>query len=230
MNQTPEIVPHRITKPIQLLAAWLAGLAIINASFLTAAGFLHIPTWLPSLLTIAAVVNVPLFIASLFLLQTKFRPEMQEDTYYSQYLERKYAPIPLTVDKADSSINIDKLAEAIVQKVTANSPNKQEQVVEILKASEIEQLATTFFNSRTLSELYLNYDKWGELHEAWREDDTFQHDILALSASGLVTIPDGVVRKAVLSDLGKTVARRLESQNRLWNQVHKRHMPIRKTT
>ena len=42
MNETPEIVPHKITKPIQLLAAWLPGLAIVNASFLTAAGLLHV--------------------------------------------------------------------------------------------------------------------------------------------------------------------------------------------
>jgi uncharacterized membrane-anchored protein YitT (DUF2179 family) len=83
----PQLVPHKITKPIQLLAAWLAGLAVINGSFLGAAGAIHSPPWPPVLFAIAAVVNVPLFIVSLFLLQTKFRPEMQEDTFYSKYLE-----------------------------------------------------------------------------------------------------------------------------------------------
>jgi hypothetical protein len=34
---------------------------------------------------------VPLFLAALFLLQTKFRPEMQEDVYYAKHLERVYS-------------------------------------------------------------------------------------------------------------------------------------------
>lgn len=81
------IEPHKVTKPIQLLAAWLAGLIVVDASFLSAAAMLKQPAWAPSLLVIAAVCNVPLFLVSLFLLQTRFRPEMQEDSYYSKYLE-----------------------------------------------------------------------------------------------------------------------------------------------
>lgn len=90
-----QITPHRITKPIQLLAAWLAGLSIIDASFLTGAATIHQPDWVPGLLAGAAVVNVPLFLICLFLLQTKFRPEMQEDSYYSQYWEKKYSAKPI---------------------------------------------------------------------------------------------------------------------------------------
>lgn len=41
----------------------------------------------PAVLVIASVVNVPLFLICIFLLQTKFRPQMQEDLYYSKYLE-----------------------------------------------------------------------------------------------------------------------------------------------
>ena len=225
MNRTPDIVPHKITKPIQLLAAWLAGLAIVNASFLTAAGLLHSPTWLAPLLTIASVVNVPLFIVSLFLLQTKFRPEMQEDTFYSQYLERKYAPITMKSEPVDVEKQLARVADDIVKKLSANAPDKQKQVVDILKNSEIEQLAESFANSRTLSELYLDYDGWPALHEMWREDDTFQHDILSLSHSGLVNIPDGVVANTTLTELGRAVAARLERDNRLWNQSHERHIP-----
>ncbi|MDK1081831.1 MAG: hypothetical protein QGD88_10175, partial [Anaerolineae bacterium] len=59
-----EIRPHKITKPIQLLAAWLAGLAIIDGSFLTAALNITTPTWAPGLLVIAAVANVPIFLVS----------------------------------------------------------------------------------------------------------------------------------------------------------------------
>lgn len=40
-------------------------------------------------LTWAAIVNVPLFLGALFLLQTRFRPELQEDLYYSTYINQK---------------------------------------------------------------------------------------------------------------------------------------------
>lgn len=82
-----QIIPERITKPIQLLAAWLAGLVLVNGSFLGAAGAIPQPEWVRATLVIASVVNVPLFLLCLFLLQTKFRPEMQEDSFYARYLE-----------------------------------------------------------------------------------------------------------------------------------------------
>lgn len=83
-----KITPHKVTKPIQLLAAWLVGLCVVNGSFLATATTISI-TWLQAVLVIAATLNVPLFIAAIFLLQTKFRPEMQEDLFYSKYLDRK---------------------------------------------------------------------------------------------------------------------------------------------
>lgn len=89
MDKSQNIPVEKVTKPIQLLAAWLTGLIIIDASFLTAANTLTAPTWAVGLLVLAAVLNVPAFLAAIFLLQTKFRPEMQEDTFYSKYLESK---------------------------------------------------------------------------------------------------------------------------------------------
>jgi hypothetical protein len=38
---------------------------------------------------IAAIVNVPIFLIAIFVLQTKFRPELQEDAFYSKYLDSK---------------------------------------------------------------------------------------------------------------------------------------------
>jgi len=218
MNNTTEIVPHRITKPIQLLAAWLAGLAIVNGSFLSAAGLLHSPTWLPALLTIAAVLNVPLFIVSLFLLQTKFRPEMQEDTYYSKWLERKYSSSSIPLKAVDTEEQFLRLANEIVTRVTASIPNKQEQVVRLLKDSEIAQMTERFKSSRSLSELHLYHDEWPFIHDVWRESPELENDIAALSAAGLILLPDGVIRNAQLTSLGRAVAEQLESQGRLWNQ------------
>lgn len=89
MESKKQIEPHKITKPIQLLAAWLSGLVVVNGSFLAAATQIKEPVWVAGTLIIASIVNVPLFLIAIFLLQTKFRPEMQEDSYYARYLESK---------------------------------------------------------------------------------------------------------------------------------------------
>lgn len=96
------IEAHKVTKPIQLLAAWLVGLILVNGSFLTAAAMIKTPAWAPTLLVIATVINVPLFLICIFVLQTKFRPEMQEDTYYSKYLEATTAKF--VSSKVDDSV------------------------------------------------------------------------------------------------------------------------------
>lgn len=83
------ISPDKITKPIQLLGAWLVGLLAVDGAFLTAATSMDLSSWQSGALTIAAIANVPLFIGALFLLQTKFRPELQEDSYYSTYLNNR---------------------------------------------------------------------------------------------------------------------------------------------
>lgn len=87
------IQPHKVTKPIQLLAAWMVGLVVTNATFLTAATYLSSSDWGRGALIVASITNVPLFIISLFVLQTKFRAELQEDHFYADYLSKKTASI-----------------------------------------------------------------------------------------------------------------------------------------
>src|SRR5687768_4782477 len=99
------IRPEKITKPIQLLAAWLAGLFSVNATFLFAATRMPIDSWEVRALTIAAILNVPVFLVALFVLQTKFRPELQEDSYYSTYLSSKTNQV-LTVSKDEAKIAV----------------------------------------------------------------------------------------------------------------------------
>lgn len=90
MNSTPQkIEPQKVTKPIQLLAAWLVGLTVVDGSFLAAAVQMDVGGWERGALVIAAILNVPVFLVALFLLQTKFRPELQEDEFYSEYLDKK---------------------------------------------------------------------------------------------------------------------------------------------
>lgn len=89
MEAQQRIEPERITKPIQLLAAWLVGLIAVDGSFLLTAANMGTGTWERGALVVAAIANVPLFLFALFLLQTRFRPELQEDSYYSKYLDKR---------------------------------------------------------------------------------------------------------------------------------------------
>jgi len=97
MNEQ-KIEPHKVTKPIQLLAAWLVGLVFTNASFLMSAIQMGQDSWERGALVIAAIVNVPLFLLALFILQTRFRAELQEDTFYAEYLSKKTSAV-IRVDK-----------------------------------------------------------------------------------------------------------------------------------
>ncbi|MBN8421033.1 MAG: hypothetical protein J0L73_19100 [Verrucomicrobia bacterium] len=220
-----QITPHKITKPIQLLGAWLAGLAIINGSFLAGAATITSVDWIPALLSIAAVLNVPLFLVSLFLLQTKFRPEMQEDTFYAKYLETKYTNPPKdTVQAVDLEKQFRILADQIALKIGTETPNKNERVFELIKDTEITSLEERFAGSRTLSELHLHKGGWAELLEAWRDDVFLAEELAKLSSAGLVELPDDNLNNARLTSIGTEVARRLEAKKKLWNQNHERFM------
>ena len=85
----PQIQPHRITKPIQLLAVLMAGLILLVSALLGGASFLGQSAWISGFLAISAVVSVPLFLIFLFLLLTRFRPQLQEDSYYSKWLRQQ---------------------------------------------------------------------------------------------------------------------------------------------
>lgn len=106
LNSAPQqIQPQKVTRPIQLLAAWLVGLIVVDGSFLAAAFQINTDCWERGASVIAAIINVPVFLFALFLLQTRFRPELQEDKYYSQYLDKK-TNILVTVDR-DEAIDSD---------------------------------------------------------------------------------------------------------------------------
>jgi hypothetical protein len=215
-----QFTPHKITKPIQLLAAWLAGLTLVNATFLVGAKTIATSGWIPGLLAIAAVVNVPLFIFSLFILQTKFRPEMQEDTFYSKYLEKKYSSDIAAVTSVDFEAQFKELSGKIVANITEMTENREEKVASILKENQITHLQTNFGRSRTLSELYLHNDKWNKLLEIWEGDEDFEKDLSSLISSGIVTLYNNNDKgTAQLTGIGTEVADRLKTDGVLWNQL-----------
>jgi hypothetical protein len=80
------IEPEKVTKPIQLVATWFAALVLLVGAFLGAATTARRPAWIPVLFGMAAVLAVPFFALFVFRLQTKYRPELQEDPYYSKYV------------------------------------------------------------------------------------------------------------------------------------------------
>lgn len=102
MTKNP-IVPDKIHKPIQLLGAWLAGLFAVDSCFLFAAVNMAAGSFGSIALVIASIANVPIFLAAVFLLQTRFRPELQEDSYYSTYLSQRTNE-PISVRKKDKQI------------------------------------------------------------------------------------------------------------------------------
>ena len=81
-----KIEPHKITKPIQLMAVWFVALILIDSELLTAATFIKEPKCIPFILVISAIVAIPLFLIGIFLMQTVFRKELQDDPYYSKWL------------------------------------------------------------------------------------------------------------------------------------------------
>jgi hypothetical protein len=86
---SPKIEPHKITKPIQLVAVWIAGLVLVDGIFFSGAKFISTPEWLSPMLCIFAFIITIIFAVLIFLMQTKYRPQLQEDPYYAEYLRRQ---------------------------------------------------------------------------------------------------------------------------------------------
>jgi hypothetical protein len=102
MFDKPPIQPQLVTRPIQLLAAWLVGLVCLDGIFLEVALRLDARAWERSGLVVAAILNVPAFLAAMFTLQTRFRAELQDDAHYAQYLSKKTSE-SLTVRRGDGA-------------------------------------------------------------------------------------------------------------------------------
>ena len=81
------IKADKIKQPIQLLAAWLVAMIAIISAFFTAAATIQSPTWLPAVLAIAAILYVPMFTWFIYRMQTKFRVQMQDDSYFSEQMK-----------------------------------------------------------------------------------------------------------------------------------------------
>lgn len=214
------IRPERITKPIQLLAAWLTGLVLVDGGFLTAASSLKEPAWAAGLLVVAAVVNVPLFLVALFLLQTRFRPEMQEDTFYSQYLERKYSTQSGQAEPLDVRAYAKEVTEHIIQTIGPSVSGSREPIEKLIQDSQLQELVRRRGDSRTLSELFLRPKLWPAIVESWETDSEFRGDLGSLIANGLITSNIRNPRRSQLTELGKRVAEIAQERGVLFSQTN----------
>lgn len=124
------IKPEKITKPIQLLGAWLAGLFSIDSCFLVASANMEAGSFESIALVIASIINVPIFLVAVFLLQTKFRPELQEDSYYSSYLSQKTNE-RITVSKSDIHLSeVSQRLSAIEKEISKEKDNGEDNILE----------------------------------------------------------------------------------------------------
>lgn len=145
----------KITKPIQLLAAWLVGLVSVNATFLIAA--LKLTGWESASLVIASIINVPVFLFSIFMLQTKFRPELQEDTFYSLYLNNKTNKLEKRIRRKDDGI--------VDEKNLAASKNNKIETIKMLKISINDYLLDFMEIKSQLKELEIPvYSSFGKIN------------------------------------------------------------------
>jgi hypothetical protein len=96
-----KIEPEKITKPIQLMAVWFVALILIDSELFTAATLIKEPNWLPPFLVISAICFILIFIGGIFLMQTVFRKELQDDPYYSKWLlgEKGKQEMPQTANR-----------------------------------------------------------------------------------------------------------------------------------
>ena len=168
-----KIEPHKITKPIQLMAVWFVALLLIDSELLTAATFIKAPCWIPPLLVISAICFIPLFLVGIFLMQTVFRRELQEDPYYSKWLmgEKGQQGKPQT-------------AKITLTAATAVSPAKRRSLMEYM-------ILNTLWTKQV--------NKWPDLSlfftfsmnfAAPSETKAFKDATNILIAEGLITVAD----------------------------------------
>lgn len=212
-----QIIPDKVTKPIQLLAAWLVGLIVVNGTFLLAAQQITRPEWASGLLVICAVLNVPVFIFALFLLQTKFRPQMQEDSYYSQYLERENYNKSTSVRENSAQVVEKEIVEAtekIVSSLGQAGLGKEKPIEQILREAQFEVLLAKVGKSRALAELYKSPELWESFVQKYGKLNQFRRDIDLLVSEGVVR-EHGKGHTIKLTELGKKVALAAEKNGTL---------------
>lgn len=127
------IKPEKITKPIQLMAVWFSALIFLVGLLLTAANTIKTPNWITPMLSIFVILIIPVFIYFIFLLQTKFRSELQDDHYFS--LSKDYNNYAITTKSNESEF--DKLSDLYksFNEFSTIQKEKLEEIISIINNS-----------------------------------------------------------------------------------------------
>lgn len=146
---------------------------------------------------------------------------MQEDSYYSDYLNSKQGGTSIKeVPKSSDGIkkSIDELSERIARLADSDPANFNEKVKELISDEKVVELSYRHFNSRTLSELYLRPQEWRCLIDEWREDSAFKRDFDQLVSDDLIVIDGDDLSGAKLTELGVSVAKYCDNESMLFAQ------------
>jgi len=109
--KTHNINPEKVTTPIQLLAVWFIALLLLTGSFFATATQIKEPIWISPLLIISGIVLVIIFVILIFLMQTRFRPEMLPGNEYLQYIDKMFKNFkPENLNKTSKIKEIDDLS------------------------------------------------------------------------------------------------------------------------
>ncbi|MFT7110662.1 MAG: hypothetical protein ACI843_002336 [Psychrobacter glaciei] len=84
---TPKIEPEKITDPMQLMAAWFVMLVLLVTVLLGAAANISEPDWAAGYLVISATILICIVICCVFLMLTKYRPNLQNSEKYAVWIK-----------------------------------------------------------------------------------------------------------------------------------------------
>lgn len=163
-----KIVPEKITHPMQLMAAWFVMLVLLVTILLAAAGNISEPKWAAGYLVVSATVLIILVLSCVFLMLTKFRPNLQDSEQYAVWLKDQNMFVQIRSSKNESVK--EKLPD--LELPAGRSP--QEQIQFLKKARSCYTLVAKTEYSRLVEQSLL---KEGFSAEIYKEDQAEVGDL-----------------------------------------------------
>lgn len=210
MNQL-NVIADKITRPIQLLTVWLLGLTAVNYELLNKVGAPGVAESIDVILVAAAALNVIITFLCFMILFTRFRPELQDDTHYAEYVNKKTQP-----PRTDRLAELEDRSKQLAETLQLDGQAAEEGLRESLVSSEVESLVATDGFKRTLFELYVRPTQWPKVVSQFGHTRQFELEMAELVRDGLVELSDHSAKSATLTELGKLVAQAAQDSGALY--------------
>lgn len=130
---TSKIEPEKITNPMQLMAAWFVMLVLLVTVLLGAAAKISEPSWAAGYLVISATLLICIVIICVFLMLTKFRPNLQDSEKYAIWLKDQNKFVETTEPK--KTVHKDKLPK--LELSPDLSPQEQISQLKLVRACDV---------------------------------------------------------------------------------------------